>query len=115
MKYKLFFLAILSFFLLSSCNKDKITLEIVSPADNAEFSIYDEINVIVTATTKKGTINQVQLYVDRIETISLTTKPFNFIIPERTFPKAGEYYLSVIAYSSEGVQEGTAINIIIKE
>ena len=106
-------------FLSTGCNKDKISLAITSPADGAFFSISDEIEVNVTATTKKGKITQVILFVDIFDTLETNIKPYNFIIPKQTFPDTGPdtalYFLSVQAYSSEGVQEGAAIYINVKK
>jgi len=115
MKNKLFLLPILFLFLLLSCNKDKITLKIVTPAKNAEFFIEDNIDVKVSATTKKGKITQVVLTVDTLEMQFLTKEPFDFTIKPKTFKKEGFYFLGVMAYSSEGVREGAAIDIKIKE
>jgi len=114
MKPVFFFLSFLFSFLLMSCNKEKISLAILSPADGAEFSIQEEIEVKVTATTKKGSITQVILFVDILDTLNLSQKPFNFIIPKQTFKEGKNYFLSVQAYSSEGAREGTSINIKIK-
>jgi hypothetical protein len=114
MKSKIFFFSILSLFALSSCNKDRITLKIVAPKDGDTFMIYEDIDVNVTATTQKGTIMQVILDVDLDTTFYLTKEPFDFLIPKYTFKDSGIYFLSVTAYSSEGVQEGAAIDIIIK-
>jgi len=114
MKRRLFFLSILMFFLLVGCNKDKITLKIVQPANGAVFKTYEDIEVVVTASTKKGRIRQVILTVDTVSTYDKTQAPYEFLIPKNTFRKAGFYFLSVNAYSSEGVREGASINISIK-
>jgi hypothetical protein len=113
MKSKLFFLAILSFFALCSCNKEKITLNIVSPKDGAVFSKNASIEVNINATTQKGHITQVILFVDTLTTYYSTEAPYDFIIPENTFLEKGWYSLSAMAYSSEGVQEGDGIYIEI--
>jgi hypothetical protein len=115
MKYRFLFLAFLSIFALSSCNKDKIILNITAPAKGATFSVTDDIEVNVTATTHKGSITQVILFVDFLDTLYLVNKPYDFLIHKNTFKKDGVYYLSVMAYSTEGVQEGTTIDIIIKD
>ena len=114
MKIKLFFFCILSLFLWSSCNKDKISLAITSPTDGATFSKFDIIEVNVTASTKKGSITQVVLTVDTLKTICSSTSPYNFLISESTFKENGNYFLSVMAYSSEGISEGKSIYIKIK-
>jgi hypothetical protein len=115
MKYRFLFLAFLLIFTLSSCNKDKIILDITTPQKGDTFSIFDEIKVNVSATTQKGYITQVVLIVDTLYTLSLTTRPFEFLIHRHTFRQDGLYYLSVMAYSSEGVQEGRTISINIKD
>jgi hypothetical protein len=115
MKSKIFFFCILSLFALSSCNKDRITLKIVTPKDGDTFKIYDDIEVLVTATTQKGSIKQVILTVDLDTTFYLTEEPFDFLISKYTFKESGIYFLSVVAYSSEGVREGKAIDIKIEE
>jgi len=83
--------------------------------DGETFKMYEEIKVNVTAETKKGSIIQVQLTVDNFTTMSLSARPYNFQIPAYTFEKEGIYFLSVMAYSTEGVQEGAAIEIIIEK
>ena len=113
MKSKLFLLPLFFLLLLFGCNKDKITLEVLSPKDDSEFLITDEIEVKVTASTQKGSIIQVQLDVNGLDLISLTNRPYNFTIPKGTFPEKGIYYLSVTAFSSKGMQEGNAIYIKI--
>jgi len=115
MKYKLFFWLTVIFFLSVSCNKDKISLNIISPADGAVFNVNDKIEVSITATTKKGSIKQVILFVDTINTISFTKPPYDTIIPKQTFKDEGMFYLSVRAYSSQGVQEGKSIYIKIEK
>ena len=114
MKYKLIFLSILSLFLLSSCNKDKIFLKITSPAKGEEFKMYEDIDVNITAYTKKGSILQVVLTVDTVKTVYLSEKPpYYYLIEKGSFRDTGVFFISVLAYSSEGVREGAAIDIKI--
>jgi hypothetical protein len=115
MKTCFFFLSLAALLTLGGCNKDKIKLEIVSPADGATFSKSQSIDVKVTATTQKGHILQVQLTVDTILSQYRTAEPYHFTIPPKTFLAAKMYPLSVMAYSSKGVQEGAAIFIKITE
>jgi len=120
MKHKIFFLFVFAIFLLMGCNKDKITLNIITPKDGQSFKIYEDIEVNVTANTKKGSITQVVLDVNA-DTILYLTKapydfaPYDFLVPCKVFKDTGFFYLNVLAYSSEGVQEGKAINIKIEE
>ena len=113
MKYKLLLLFIATLFAFSSCNKDKITLAIVSPENNAVFSKGELIDVVVTATTQKGSIIQVQLFVDGWEHHSLTDKPYHFTVPTDTL-SVGLHFLTAIAHSSEGVMEGESVDIYIE-
>jgi hypothetical protein len=115
MKNKLFCLSIFLFFLLMACNKDRIVLKLNSPVEGTIFRTYEDIEVSIAATTKKGSITQVVLTVDTLKTISFIKAPYDTILPKQTFKKEGIYFLSVMAYSSEGVREGTAINIIIND
>ena len=127
MKTKLVFLYFLGMIAFCACNKDKINLKIVSPADGELFSMHESIDVIVEADTKKGKINQVQLTVplgDSLFVRSLTTEsPYKFTIPANkltqpivdTVTKVRFYPLSVMAYSSKDVREGKSIYIKITE
>jgi len=114
MRKALFILTLFTLFAFCSCNKDKIILEIVSPKDGATFTKGQNIEVVVTASTKKGNIIQVQMEVDTIIK-SLTTPPYNFNIPSGSFTNTGLFPLSVMAYSSKRVKEGAAIYIKITE
>ena len=115
MKHKLFFLSLLSLFLFMGCNKDRITLEILTPKKGEILKMYNDIDVKVTATTQKGSITQVILMVDTLKRFDLYKAPYDVIIPAYTFKDTGVYFISVTAYSSEGVMEGDAIDIVIKK
>jgi hypothetical protein len=108
----LFFFALLAF---CACNKDKINLSIITPSEGDTLSMAKAIDVVVEASTRKGSIIQVYLAVDTIYSKSITTAPYIFTIPAKTFTVEGLYPLAVNAYSSEGVREGVAFYIYIKE
>jgi hypothetical protein len=115
MKIKLLFICIISLFVFLGCNNDRIELEITSPKEKDIFKIDQSIEVKVNATTKKGQILQVQLEIENLFTKSLTDAPYNFTIPPQTFKKTGEYTIAIIAYSSEGMQEGDGVRVKITE
>jgi len=116
MKYSIFFLSIFSLLWMSGCNKDKIFLEIKSPVNGKEYKIYEDIDVNITAYTQKGTITQLVLIIDTLETVYFTEKPPYFHrIEKYTFKDTGLYFISATAYSTEGVREGAAIDIKIKK
>ena len=115
MKYRLFFFCLLSLFTLWGCNKNKITLDFISPKEYQEFAINEPIDVKISSTTEKGRILQVVLKVDTLICKSLTEPPYEYTILPHTFPKEDHYYpISILAYSSEGVQEGNGLYIKIK-
>jgi len=120
MKSKLFFFLIFSFFLLCSCNRDKVFVEITSPKDGDVFAISDVIVVKVDATTDKGFISQVELNVETLEPQKMVKKPYEFEIPAWAFDSYtwGEKdtvfrYISVTAYNSKGDIAGDVIDIRI--
>jgi hypothetical protein len=116
MKSKLFFLTLFSLFLLCSCEADRITLKIVSPKDGDKISMYEKIEVVVTAEAQKGFISRVTLEVEGLEDVlAMSKKPYTFTLSPGTFSEKGVYFLSVKAYSSKGVFSGDAIDIIITE
>jgi len=113
MKYKLFFLCFISIIALNSCKNEIITCEITSPKDSDEFWRGEEIPVTVEATSNKGAIIQVQVFLDDNLMGSLTEPPFHFIIPTDTL-SARIYYLTAAAYSSSN-REVHNIFVTIKE
>jgi hypothetical protein len=88
-------------------------MKIISPKDGDGISMYEDIEIIVSATTEKGSILQVQLFVDTMPPQSRTNRPYNFTIPAGTL-SVGFHPISVIAYSSRQIQEGESIYIEIK-
>jgi hypothetical protein len=115
MNSKILFLYFLALFAICACNKDKINLKIVSPADGATFSKTQPIDVSIEASTKKGRINQVVVSLDTFFNKSLTFEPFTTTIPGKKITEKGLYPIAVIAYSSKGVKEGASIYINITE
>ena len=115
MKYRLFFLCVFTLLALSSCKNEQITITITSPADGAIFSRNQSVPVNVKASTTKGSIIQVQIFIDDSEPFaSRTATPYNFIIPPDTM-SAGLHIISATAYSSGKNQEMAAIMIKIEE
>jgi len=115
MKNRFLFIFLISLFALCGCHKDRITLEIISPKSDDTFTKEQRIDIKVTASTQKGEIIQVTAIVDTLYNQSVTEEPYNFIIPPKTFKKAGLYYIEIKAYSSEEMIEGSAVRINITE
>jgi len=115
MKHKLILLSVLSvlFFTFSSCKEEKIKCKITSPENEAEFWESESIPVTIETSINKGSIIQVQLFVDDEVFESRTEPPFDhFLIPSKTI-SPGMHYLTAAAYSSNN-QEVNSIFIIIK-
>jgi len=114
MKHKLILLSVFSFILItiSSCKEEKIKCEITSPKNEAEFWESQSIPVTVDASTNKGSLIQVQIFVDDKVVESRTEPPYEFTIPAKTV-SPGMHYLTAAAYSSNN-QEVHSIFIIIK-
>jgi len=115
MKHKLILLSVFAvlLFTLSSCKEEKITCKITSPENEAEFWKSESIPVTVEATINKGSLLQVQIFVDNIVIESRTAPPYDFIIPANTVSTTGMHYLTAAAYSSN-TREVDNIFIIIK-
>jgi len=114
-KFLILYITILSILALNSCNNEAITCKITSPKNEAEFWKKRDIVIPVTvsATTNRGSIIQVQVFIDDDVVGSLTEPPYNFTIPIDSLP-ARTHYLTAVAYSSSN-QEVDAIFITIKE
>jgi hypothetical protein len=114
MKNRFFFLSVFLILTLSNCKKEKITCIITSPEDFAVFSEDQSIPVTVEASTTKGSIIQVQIFVNDSAILSLTAAPYHFTIPPKTISVGNMITLSAVAYSSEGNQEVAAIFIDVE-
>lgn len=121
MKYKLLLLCIATLFALSSCKNEDITckMEIVTPSIDAEadfpvFWEYQPIQVSVTASTTKGTINQVEIIINDDVFESTLVKPYNFTIPSNLL-EAGLHSLTAVVFTSSGNRAVDAQYITIKE
>jgi len=112
-KFLIFCIGFLSLFAFNSCITEVITCKILLPQSGAEFWQRETISVFVEASTNKGTIVQVQVFVGDNVLGSLTTPPYNFIIPTDSL-STGIHYLTAVAYSASN-QEIDAIFITIKE
>jgi hypothetical protein len=111
-KLSLLCVCVLVIFALISCKKEIITCTITSPADEAIFKENQSIPVLVEASTTKGSIIQVQIFIDDDPIASLTETPYEFTIPANTIP-VGIHTLAAMAYTSEGNREVAAIFITI--
>ena len=110
---KTFYLFILFLLTLSSCN-EKITCTIISPAADEEFSIYEPIYINVEASTNKGSILQVQIFLGDSIKKSFVVPPYKDTIPPQ-FLSPGFHDITAAAYSSEGNTATDALYIKIKE
>ena len=115
MKFKQILLCVftLLLFTLSSCKEEKIKCKIISPENEAEFWKSEIIPVTVEASINKGSLLQVEIFVDDSVIVSRTEPPYNFTIPAKTI-SPGLHYLTAVAYSSNN-QEVDNIFIKIKE
>jgi len=115
MKSKLFFLSVFLLLTLSSCS-EKLTCKILSPESDAKFNKGEAIYVSVEASTNKGSILQVQIYIDEDQDHpkSFTEPPYEYTIFPDTL-SLGFHSISAAAYSSEGNREVAAIYIKIVE
>jgi hypothetical protein len=92
-----------------------ITSPIPDPDEgSAVFYENQSIPVTVEASTTKGSIKQVVIYVDDDVIDSKLSPPYNFTIAEWTI-QPGLHALTAVAYSSEGNSEVAEIYITIKE
>ena len=114
MKHKLFLISVLSLFLvaLCSCKEERVTCKIITPENEDVFWTFQDIPVTVEASTSKGSIIQVEIFVDDKVIESLTEPPYKFTIPARAVD-TGTHYLTAAAFSSTN-QEVDNIFIIIK-
>jgi len=115
MKYKLILLSILSLLLatLSSCKEEKVKCKITSPENEAEFWESESIPVTVESSINKGSLLQVEIFVDDKVIESRTEPPYNFTLKAETV-SPGLHYLTAVAYGSEN-QEVDNIFILIKK
>jgi hypothetical protein len=118
MKIRILFLSIFSLFLLCSCTKEIVTCEIISPKEGESFSKFQPIEVVVEASTTKGSIIQVQVstgeFLHDIFTSKDTISPYNFIISNETF-EPGPHYITAVAFNSNQMRETSAVLIFITE
>ena len=121
MKYKLILLCLATLFALSSCKNEDITctMEIITPSidEEAEYPVfweYQPIQISVTASTTKGTISQVEIFVDDDVIESTLVKPYNFTIPSNRI-EAGLHSLTAVVFTSSGDQAVDAQYITIKK
>ena len=115
MKYKLIVVSVLSAFLftLSSCKEERIKCKITSPKDMSEFWESQTIPVTVEASINKGSLLQVQIFVDDQVIESRLDTPYHFTIPDHIV-SPGIHYLTAAAYNSN-YQEVDNIFILIKK
>jgi len=114
MKTRILFLFLISLFVLSSCTKETVSCQITSPREGSYFTQNAFIDVIVEASTTKGSIIQVQLMIDNESFKSVIDTPYTFVIPEYTF-EPGLHYITAIAYNTNRVQETSSVLINITE
>ena len=115
MKSKKILLCVLSFLLvaLTGCKEEKIKCKITSPENETEFWEFETIPITVEASINKGSLLQVEIFVDDKVIESCTEPPYHFTIPAKTV-SPGLHYLTAVAYSSNN-QEVHSIFIKIKE
>lgn len=115
MKKNFVLLGILALLCLAACNDDPENenkapvCRIITPAENAEFSFEDEINVSVTATDEDGEITQVQLYMDDAILSNMVEHPYDFVIPAATLTP-GAHSIKAIAIDNDG---GKAEDVVV--
>ena len=115
MKHKLILLSVFTvlLFTLSSCKEEKIKCKITSPKNEAEFWKSESIPVTVEASTNKGSIIQVEIFVDDQVIASRVDTPYHFTIPAKA-AAPGMRYLTAVAYNSDN-WEVDNLFIIINE
>ena len=112
-KLLIFCIGVLSIILLCNCNNEKITCKIISPENGAEFWKTQDIPVSVEATINKGSLIQVQIFLDDMVIGTLTEPPYDFTIKTNNV-SARVHGITAVAYSSSN-QEVDAILIKTNE
>jgi len=113
MKHRFFFTFIFLCFVLSSCTKEVICT-ITSPTDNAVFSEDQSITVIIEAQPAKGSISNVQLFVDGSPFHFLVSPPYTFTIPQGHL-SVGKHTLKATAQDEKGNAGNSTKSITVKE
>ena len=108
MKKNLFLLGIILTFFFTSCNKPKITCDIVKPLPNTTFEIGDIIDLAVTVDVENTTISEVQIYLDDVGYDKKFVFPFNFKI-NTTSLEQGAHTIRVVAIANSGTKDEKTI------
>jgi len=119
-KWIVLFLAVtMSGLIFWSCSDDDKTTEptnkvptctISSPADNAAFTIGNNITVNVTADDEDGNVFEVRFYFDGTQVGSDQSSPYSYTISTGSYT-AGTHTIKAIAKDNEGAETAKQVNI----
>lgn len=105
-------LALLAMTEAQNTSEETLTVEIETPAENAEYCKGTDIVIKANANTTSGTINSVRFYAGPSLLSSDDSEPYSFTWSNA---HAGQHTLKVIATSTSGGTESASVNITINE
>ena len=109
MKKKIILMCLVALALVG-CGKDSLTCIITSPQNSEQFFTDKDITVSVLADDKRGSIVEVQLYIDNAGHSSITQFPYNFTINAGQLT-AGTHTIKAVAKNNKGTTAESSVSI----
>ena len=97
----------------SSSNNSSPTCAITSPQNGTTFSLSDNITIIVSATDPDGSIAEVKLFIDNMESQTMTSAPYSFALTSGIV-SSGIHTIKAVAKDNDGASAESSIVIIIE-
>jgi len=113
MKKNLFLLGIILIAVFTSCNKPKISCEIIKPLPNSTFELGAVIDISVVVDAENTNISEVQIYLDGAGYQSKSFFPFNFNIYTSNL-ELGHHTIRAVAIASNDLksEQTTSFNLV---
>ena len=94
----------------SSSNNSSPTCAITSPQNGTTFSLSDNITIIVSATDPDGSIAEVKLFIDNMESQTMTSAPYSFALTSGIV-SSGIHTIKAVAKDNDGASAESSIVI----
>jgi len=113
MKKNLFLLGIILIAVFTSCNKPKISCEIIKPLPNSTFELGEVIDISVVVDAENTNISEVQIYLDGAGYQSKIFFPFNFKIYTNNL-ELGYHTIRAVAIANNDLksEQTTSFNLV---
>ncbi|MCL2247024.1 MAG: Ig-like domain-containing protein [Lentimicrobiaceae bacterium] len=107
---KIYFIVCISFLILFvSCNKTKISCEIIKPLSNTTFELGDVVELSVTVDAENVIVSDVEIYLDNVGYASKDAFPYNFQIYTYDL-KEGNHTIRAVAIADDGTKSEATVS-----